>query len=168
VVVCWLGVGDWCLRISIGSEIVCAHRVRFSPDGQATMGQRGAQKVIWNPDGQETGISISRSCYLTIVLSTYITVRVALCPRVLCCTGPRTTAQAKIDLTCMTRVVGAKQSVCQCDPERETSVFSVYGIWYAAFGAMRLSLERRCRDGGAWQLSRLISLGSRIRRDFVI
>lgn len=63
MVVCWLGVGDWCLRISIGSEIVCAHRVRFSPDGQATMGQRGAQKVIWNPDGQETGISISRSCY---------------------------------------------------------------------------------------------------------
>ena len=44
------------------------------------------------------------------------------------------TAQAKIDLTCMTRVVGAEQSVCRCGPERETSVFSVYGIWYAAFG----------------------------------
>ena len=41
----------------------------------------------------ETGISISRSCYLTIVLSTYITVRVALCPRVLCRTRPHGTGE---------------------------------------------------------------------------
>ena len=70
------------------------------------------------------------------------------------------TAQARSTLlACMTRVVGAEQSVCRCGPERETSVFSVYGIWYAALGAMRLSLERRCRGGGTWQLSRLSQLG---------
>lgn len=71
------------------------------------------------------------------------------------------TAQAKIDLTCMTRVVGAEQSVCRRGPGKGDKRFFLYtGSGTRLLGGNATVIgARRCRVGGTWQLSRLPQLG---------
>lgn len=111
----------------------------------------GGQEVIWNPYGKNGYIDK----YL-LLLSTIVylrgTLKWELCPRVLCCTG-EIYLDAHHD-----SLVGAEQSVCQLNSEREKIDFSLLRTRYAAFwadGRCDLPLERRCRGGGTWHMSGL-------------
>lgn len=75
------------------------------------------------------------------------------------------TAQAKIDLTCMTRVVGAEQSVCRCGPERETSVFLYTGPGTRLLGQCDCHWSADAGVVALGSCQGFLGLGSRIRRD---